>query len=75
MYSWDHIGGHAKRLRKISLVAMSGIIQLLSGIGLIATGIPLMLYETDILNLPREIHLGLTFVLAGVFIIHKFSRK
>jgi hypothetical protein len=75
MYSWDHIRGHAERLKKFSLVTASGIIQFFSGLGLIASGIPLLLYGADVLDLPREIHLGLTFVLAGSLVLHKLSRK
>ena len=75
MYSWDHIRGHAKRFQKPSLVTVSGIIQFLSGLGLIFSGIPLLLYGTEVLDLPREIHLRLTFVLAASLVFHKFSRK
>jgi hypothetical protein len=75
MYSWDHIRGHAKRLQKLSLVTASGIIQFCSGLGLIVSGIPLLLYGTDVLDFPREIHLGLTFVLTASLVLHKFSRK
>ena len=75
MYSWDHIRGHAKRLQKLSLVTASGIIQFFSGLGLIVSGIPLLLYGTDVFDFPREIHLGLTFVLTASLVLHKFSRK
>ena len=75
MYSWDHIRGHAKRLKKPTLVTASGIIQFFTGLGLIFTGIPILLYGTDVLELMSEMHLGFTFVLAGVFVLHKFSRK
>jgi|TARA_B100001079_G_scaffold122379_1_gene104997 hypothetical protein len=75
MYSWDHIRGHADRLTKFSLVTASGIVQFFSGLGLIVSGIPLLLYGADALDFPREIHLGLTFVLAGSLVLHKCSRK
>ncbi|MED5241912.1 MAG: hypothetical protein VYA66_08240, partial [SAR324 cluster bacterium] len=75
MYSWDHIRGHAKRLKKPSLVTASGIVQFFSGLGLIFTGIPILLYGTDVLELLSGMHLGFTFVLSGVFVLHKFSRK
>ena len=75
MYAWDHIRGHAKFLKKPKLVTASGIVQFFSGLGLIITGIPILLYGIDVLELMREIHLGFTFVLAGVLILHKFSRK
>ena len=75
LYAWDHILGHAERLRKFSLVTLSGILQFFTGMGLIISGIPLVLYAADVLNFPREIHLILTFVLAGSLILHKFSRK
>ncbi|HBL54957.1 MAG TPA: hypothetical protein EYM80_06845 [Deltaproteobacteria bacterium] len=75
MYSWDHIRGHKDRLGERSLVTASGIIQFFTGLGLIISGIPLLLYGADVLDFPREIHLLLTFVLAGSLILHKFSKK
>ena len=75
MYAWDHIRGHADRLRKLTLVMASGILQFFTGLGLIISGIILFLYGVDALDLPREIHLVLTFVLAVSLIMHKISRK
>ncbi|MBS1255658.1 MAG: hypothetical protein MAG581_01467 [Deltaproteobacteria bacterium] len=75
LYSWDHIRGHADRLRKFSLVTATGILQFFTGLGLIVSGIPLLLYSADVLELPREIHLALTFVLAGSLFLHKLSKK
>ncbi len=75
MYAWDHIRGHADRLRNITLVTASGILQFFTGLGLIISGIILFLYGADALDLPREIHLVLTFVLAVSLIMHKISRK
>ena len=75
LYSWDHIKGHSDRLRKISLVTATGILQFFSGMGLIVSGIPLLLYSADVLDFPREIHLILTFILALSLILHKISEK
>ena len=75
LYSWDHIKGHSDRLRKISLVTATGLLQFFSGLGLIISGIPLLLYSADVLECPREIHLILTFVLALSLILHKISEK
>ena len=75
LYSWDHIKGHSDRLRKISLVAATGVIQFLAGMGLIISGIPLLLYSADVLELPLYIHFILTFVLAISLILHKISEK
>ena len=75
MYTSDPIRGHKDRLAERSLVTASGIIQFFSGLGLIISGIPLLLYGADVLDFPREIHLLLTFVLAGSLILHKFSKK
>lgn len=75
LYSWDHIKGHSDRLRKISLVAATGVIQFFAGIGLIISGIPLLLYSADVLEFPRYIHLILTGVLALSIILHKISEK
>ena len=75
LYSWDHIKGHSDRLRKISLVTATGVLQFFSGLGLIISGIPLLLYSADVFDFPREIHLILTFVLALSLILHKISEK
>ena len=75
MYAWDHIRGHADRLRDFTLTTASGILQFFTGLGLIISGIILLLYDAYALVFPREIHLALTFVLAGSLIMHKLSRK
>ena len=75
LYSWDHIKGHSDRLRNISLSTATGIIQFFAGIGLIVSGILLVLYSADVFDLPRDIHLFLTFVLALSLILHKISEK
>jgi len=75
LYSWDHIKGHSGRLRKISLVTSTGVIQFIAGMGLIISGIPLLLYRADVLEFPRDIHMILTFVLALSLILHKISEK
>ena len=75
LYSWDHIRGHSNRLKKISVVTATGILQFFSGMGLIFSGIPLLLYSADVIDFPREIHLILTFVLALSLILHKISEK
>ena len=75
LYSWDHIKGHSDRLGKISLVTATGVLQFFAGMGLIISGIPLLLYSADVLEFPRDIHLILTFVLALSLILHKISEK
>jgi len=75
LYSWEHIKGHSDRLRKISLVSGTGVLQFFAGMGLIISGIPLLLYSADVLEFPRHIHLILTFVLAISLILHKISEK
>ena len=75
LYSWDHIKGHSDRLRKISLVTATGVLQFFAGMGLIISGIPLLLYSADVLEFPRDIHMILTFVLALSLILHKISEK
>ena len=75
LYSWDHIKGHSDRLRKISLVTATGVLQFFAGMGLIISGIPLLLYSVDVLEFPRYIHLILTFALALSLILHKILEK
>ena len=75
LYSWDHIKGHSGRLRKISLVTATGVLQFFAGMGLIVSGFPLLLYSADVLEFPLKIHLILTFVLALSLFLHKISEK
>ena len=73
--SWDHIKGNSDRLRKISLVAVTGLVQFFAGMGLIISGILLLLYSADVLDFPSDIHFILTVVLALSLILHKISEK
>ena len=75
LYSWDHIKGHSDRLRKFSLVTATGVLQFFAGMGLIISGIPLLLYSVDVLDFPSDIHLILTFVLALSLTLHKIFEK
>lgn len=75
IYSWDHIKGHAKHLRKLSFVTFSGTLQFLTGLGLIISGIPLLIFDNNSFELPMKIHLVLTFILAMSLILHKLSKK
>ena len=70
IYSWDHIRSHHQRLKIISRISISGGIQLMTGTGLIVTGIILLLYSADALPLPTEVHELLTYVLVGTLILH-----
>ncbi len=75
MYSWDHILRHRNRLHKWSWVSTTGIIQLAAALGLIGSGIVLLLYGTDTLALPRDLHELLTYILAVSLILHSFAPK
>ena len=75
IYSWDHIKRHLGRLKEISLLTVSGITQLITGLGLIVSGVPLLIYGADIFELPRQIHLAFTIILALSLILHKLLRK
>lgn len=75
MYSWDHIRARKKHLKKISLLSISGVTELGTGIGLILTGIILLLYGTNKLGISTELHFILTFFLAGSLILHRVIKK
>ncbi len=70
IYSWDHIRSHRQRLKIITWISISGGIQLMTGTGLILTGIILLLYSADALPLPAKFHELLTYVLVGTLILH-----
>ena len=75
IYSWDHIKQHLERFKKITLLTVSGIIQLITGLGLIVSGLPLLIYGTDVFELPRQIHFAFTIILALSLILHKLLKK
>ena len=75
IYAWDHIYGHRGRLKQLSWVSASGGIQLVSGLGLILSGIILMLYGGTVLPTPTLIHEILTFVLGPSLLIHSLIKK
>jgi hypothetical protein len=75
MYSWDHIQGHSYRLREWSWVMVSGMLQLISGLGLILTGVILWLWGREAFELPRTLHIGLTLVISAALLIHYRARK
>ena len=75
IYSWDHIRSHRQRLKIISRISISGGIQLMTGTGLIVTGIILLLYSADALPLPTEIHELLTYALVGTLILHSRATR
>ena len=75
IYSWDHIRSHRQRLKIISRISISGGMQLMTGTGLIVTGIILLLYSADALPLPAEVHELLTYVLVGTLILHSWVTR
>ena len=75
IYSWDHIKKNVQRLKYISFLSASGVTQFLTGLGLIFTGMPLLIFGSEVLKFFGLIHLILTFVLIASLILHKFSKK
>ena len=75
MYAWDHIRTHRQRLKSLSFVSVSGGSQFLAGIGLIVSGIILLLYGMDSLTIPAELHEILTYVLMATLILHSRATR
>ncbi|MBF0287865.1 MAG: hypothetical protein HQM14_08605 [SAR324 cluster bacterium] len=75
MYAWDHIQTHRNHLQHVSWISSSGVLQLFSGLGLIGSGIVLLLYGSNKLMLSTEVHFILTFVLTGSLIAHFLIKK
>ncbi len=75
MYAWDHIRTNRQRLKTVSGVSISGVVQLIAGVGLIFSGILLLLYGTQPLAFSTEIHFFLTFVLTGSVLLHFLVKK
>ena len=75
MYAWDHIRTHRQRLKTLSLISLTGGVQFLTGIGLIFSGLILMLYGTEGLILASNIHELLTYALILTLIFHSRSSR
>ena len=75
MYAWDHIRTNHRRLKTVSWVSVTGVVQLVAGIGLILSGILLLLYGNQPLATSTEIHFALTFVLTGSVLLHFLIKK
>ena len=75
MYAWDHIRTHRHRLKTLSLISFTGGGQLLTGIGLIFSGLILMLYGSEGLILASNSHELLTYALILTLIFHSRSSR
>ena len=75
MYAWDHIRTHRQRLKTLSLISLTGGVQFLTGIGLIFSGLILMLYGSEGLILASNSHELLTYVLILTLIFHSRSSR
>ncbi len=75
MYAWDHIRTHRQRLKTLSLISLSGGVQFLTGIGLIFSGLILMLYGSEGLILASNSHELLTYALILTLIFHSRSSR
>ena len=60
MYAWDHIRTHRHRLKSLTPVSFTGGSQLMAGIGLILSGLILLLYSPGGLRLASDSHEILT---------------
>ena len=75
MYAWDHIRTHRQRLKTLSLISLTGGVQFLTGIGLIFSGLILMLYGSEDLILASNSHELLTYALILTLIFHSRSSR
>ncbi len=75
MYAWDHIRTHRQRLKTLSLISLTGGGQFLTGIGLIISGLILMLYGSEGLILASNSHELLTYALILTLIFHSRSSR
>ena len=75
MYAWDHIRTHRQRLKTLSLISLTGGVQFFTGIGLIFSGLILMLYGSEGLILASNSHELLTYALILTLIFHSRSSR
>ena len=69
MYAIDHLSTHRKKLRKFSWTLLSGSLQLISGVGLVISGLIILLWGSE-LKLPVTVHYLLTFTLIAGLCAH-----
>jgi hypothetical protein len=69
MYAIDHLNTHRSRLGKFSWTLLSGSLQLISGIGLVISGLVILLWGNE-LKIPVTVHYLLTFTLSAGLIAH-----
>ena len=75
MYAWDHIRTHRHQLKTLSLISFTGGGQFFTGIGLIISGLILMLYGSEGLILASNSHELLTYALILTLIFHSRSSR
>ena len=75
MYAWDHIRTHRQRLKTLSFISLTGGVQFLAGIGLIFSGLILILYGSEGLLLASNSHELLTYALILTLIFHSRSSR
>ena len=75
MYAWDHIRTHRHRLKSLTPVSFTGGSQLMAGIGLILSGLILLLYSSGGLRLASDSHEILTYVLILTLIFHSRNSR
>ena len=75
LYAWDHIRANRHWLRVLAPVSGSGVVQTLSAVLLIVSGLVLMAYGVNTWQVARWLHHGLTYLLAAALVLHYFSPK
>lgn len=75
LYAWDHVTGNKRWLKRMRGVTVSGAVQLASALGLILSGVVILLYGGEVWPVMRGWHHLLTYVLAGSLALHFLSPK
>ncbi len=75
LYAWDHIRANRHWLTAMRLVTASGLLQTVSAVLLMLTGLVLIVYVREAWPAVRSLHHWLTYVLAGSVGVHYVARK
>ncbi len=75
LYAWEHVRQQKHWLKVFRLTSISGVIQLLSAVVLIASGLLLFLFDPGIWPLLRDLHYQATFVLLLGLVAHRMASK
>jgi hypothetical protein len=75
LYAWDHIRHNRRWLTRARGVTVSGVVQTVSAVLLMLSGLVIIAYGVQAWQLARDLHHWLTYPLAASVALHFLVRK